>query len=184
MSNYYVVCSLNPTIYFCRKTSCFGVIDPCFMQQADVCILLLGKTNDVVYCIQFESLIYIANRREFTFFIYYTQGDLLLKCNQYFEYQGENGIQGCLLLNLLLQSNFTIEKDLFVTLDLEATPEHRSGWKELTQHILFSNLTAYQRKGSPSTRKRDKPAASAGVGIAEKLARKKEEILQKRVTKV
>ena len=126
----------------------------------------------VVYCVKFEFL----NRREFTFFIYYSKGDLLFTPNHYFEYQGELGILGCLVLNLLLESNFTLDVYSLFLLEQKVQPEGRCGWKPLTRRVTFSNVTAPVKKSSPSICKRT-ISSPEGNGIAQMLAHKRQEKL-------
>jgi len=85
---------------------------------------------------------------------------------------------GCLLLSLLLQWRFTLNHDTLTTLDQDLKEDKRSGWKELTAGIEFSNSSLPQKKPSPPIRKRDKPTVSnAEDGIAQKLSRKRKEQL-------
>ena len=110
--------------------------------------------------ILFKPLFYLANRKEFTFFVYYAKGDLLLKAKNYFEFSGEGGIQGCLLLALLMDSSKTLSIDAFVTLDKEIREDCRCGWKDISRDVPFSQLTMPQKKSPPSSRKRNKSEKS------------------------
>jgi len=69
--------------------------------------------------------------------------------------------------------------DQLLLLDQNVKPEHRSGWKDSTKEITFSSMTAPQKKGLPSTRKRDKPMICSPEGdeISYMLSCKREEKL-------
>jgi len=117
--------------------------------------MLLGKANYTsCYCVYAEFFLFSQQTRIYLF-LYYKQGDLLFKASTYFDYQDESGILGCLLLSLLLNSNFSLHMEQLLLLDEKLKAEYRSGWKDLTKGLTFSSSTVPQRKGSPSTRKRD-----------------------------
>lgn len=107
----------------------------------------------------------------------------MLKAKNYFEFSGEGGIQGCLLLALLMDSSKTLSIDAFVTLDKEIREDCRCGWKDISRDVPFSQLTMPQKKSPPSSRKRNKSEkySTEELGIVEKLSRTKQETLEKQV---
>ena len=62
------------------------------------------------------------------------------------------------MLTLLLDADNTFGIDTFVALDKEVKGQYRSGWKELTKEISFSNMTKPPKK---SSRKREQLATYA-----------------------